>query len=133
MARRSTIMAKLASEGAKLGVQAEDVLRRMYLEDGKSLAEIGKKLGVTRQAVAYALKQLGVDVSAKGRAPRILKRIRELGYKDLAHYFRVKDRDAPTTFEDMAEELKMSHVTVEKHYAEFLQKVMKAKAHADAR
>lgn len=124
MSRESVVERKLREQGAKqeLG-DACQTFQKLYVEKDLSLDDIAKLLKVSRPSVTYAAKQMGFDISRRGRANLMLREVKKLGYATVAEYFRAKDKDAPTPFEEMARELGVCNATVEKHYAEFLREV----------
>lgn len=52
----------------RTGRPVEDLLRDLYVRDGKSQADIAAELGVTRMTVAMWLRQFGIDRSERGAA-----------------------------------------------------------------
>jgi len=95
-----------------------DVLRALLCEN--TLDEIASIFKVTRQAVAYHAKKLGIETSKPGRPITMLGRVRKLGLEEIEDYFR---QNPTKTFEAMAQELGVSTSTVQRHYDQFLQSV----------
>lgn len=124
MDSESLVEERLREHGTahKIG-DAKKTFECLYNEQDLSLDEIAKLLKVSRPSVTYAARQMGFDISRRGRSNLMLKRVRRQGFSSVADYFRAKDKDAPTPFEEMAKELKVCNATVEKHYAEFLREV----------
>ena len=107
---------------AKLRVRdAAGVLKFLLVTQGLSLDEIASITKVTRQAIAYNAKKLGLDCGRPGRPESIISKAVALGYKSVESYFR---KNGTKTFEAMSEELEVSSSTIQRHYESFLQSVV---------
>lgn len=52
----------------RTGRPVEDLLRELYVRDGRSQADIAVELGVTRMTVAMWLREFGIDRTARKAA-----------------------------------------------------------------
>jgi hypothetical protein len=96
---------------------AKEAFRLLYEKEGKSLEDIAKMMGKTRQAVAYVARKMGFSISKPGRPPVIRSRVEQKGFPNVADYFKASGKK---TFASMAEELQLSTSTIQRYYAEFL-------------
>ena len=93
------------------------LLRHLHQDLGMSLGALAKRFGVTRPAVAYALKRRGIQVGPRGRPSQLQQLVRQKGFVDLSAYFRARSHVA---FEVMGQELEVTPETIRRHYAGYL-------------
>lgn len=84
------------------------------VEKGASLDDMAKKTGLEGRVVLFWLDAFGMKTS--DLPPQIIVKAREMGHKSLSDYFLA---NGSKTFRAMAEDLKVSHCTVEVYYRIF--------------
>lgn len=92
-----------------------ETLYKMHSLDG-----IANLLGVTRQAIAHAMKQLEITLAKPGRPSAFLSKVQVLSFNTIEEYFRAR---SIATFESMASELKVSTSTVHRYHREFVRRI----------
>jgi hypothetical protein len=95
--------------------EVKDVLETLYKMH--SLDGIAGLLGVTRQAIAMAMKQHEIPLAKPGRPSAFLSKVQVAGFDTIAYYFRAR---SIATFESMSEELKVSTSTIHRYHREFV-------------
>lgn len=96
----------------------KEVLETLYKMH--SLDGIAGLLGVTRQAVAHSMKQLGIPLAKPGRPSAFLSKVQKLNFESIEDYFRAR---SIATFESMADELGVSTSTVHRYHREFVKRI----------
>lgn len=125
---KAVVIQRLISYGSRLRPAIRDpkkVLVHLYTVKGKSLDEIAEIFNCTRQAIAYNAERLGVETGMPGRPETMLGKIKEHGFVTVGDYFRAH---ATRTFEAMAQELKVSSSTIQRHYDLFIRSIIAASA-----
>ena len=123
LSENSLVARKLVSYARRVKLKQKnpaDILRELIVKQGKTLDEIASITNVTRQAIAYNAKKLGIETCGPGRPESIVAKAIALGHKSVQAYFR---KNGIKTFEAMSEELKVSSSTVQRHYDHFLRSV----------
>ena len=101
----------------------KQVLATLYQKH--SLDRIADLIGVTRQAVAHAMKQQGIALAKPGKPSSFLSKVQAQDFAEIEDYFRAR---SIATFETMAEELQVSTSTVHRYHREFVRRISKALA-----
>lgn len=99
------------------GASPRDVLWRMFSVEGMTLAEVACALGVTRPAVTYQVRAMGLPIASRGRPLSLTERVKRAGYSSVYEYFAQNGRKS---FKGMAAELGTTWCTVQRWYDIFL-------------